>query len=121
MTEAEWKVMREVWDHAPATARDVVKGLGSSSSWAYTTVKTLLTRLVAKGALCERMEGNTAVYEPLLSEAEARRSAVRDVIERAFGGSLAPMVRYLVDEEELTARDVAKIRKALDREAKRKR
>lgn len=119
LTEAEWKVMREVWERAPATARDVLDGLGRSSTWAYTTVKTLLTRLEAKGAVRERMDGNTAVYEPLISEADARRSAVRDLVERAFGGSLAPMVRYLVDEGDLTAADVTKIRKALDREARR--
>lgn len=119
LTEAEWKVMREVWERAPATARDVLDGLGRSSTWAYTTVKTLLTRLEAKGAVRERMDGNTAVYEPLISETDARRSAVRDLVERAFGGSLAPMVRYLVDEGDLTAADVTKIRKALDREAKR--
>lgn len=121
LTEAEWKVMREVWTRAPATARDVLDGLGKSSSWAYTTVKTLLTRLEAKGAVRERRDGNTAVYEPLVSEADARRSAVRNLVERAFGGSLAPVVRYLVDEGDLTPADVAKVRKALERDAKRPR
>jgi BlaI family penicillinase repressor len=121
LTEAEWKVMREVWSRAPATARDVVDGLGRSSSWAYTTVKTLLTRLEAKGAVRGRRDGNAAVYEPLVSESEARRSAVRDLVERAFGGSLAPVVRFLVDEGDLAPADVAKVRKALEREARRTR
>jgi BlaI family transcriptional regulator, penicillinase repressor len=121
LTEAEWSVMQVVWRTRPTTARDVVDALATEQGWAYTTVKTLLTRLAAKGVLREEMRGNQAVYEPLVAEDEARRSAVRTLADRAFGGSLIPMARFLLDDEELSSSERRQLRELLDQHERRKR
>ena len=98
LSEAEWKVMAVVWRRHPASARDVLVGLPRGTDWAYTTVKTVLTRLVQKGALSETRRGQAAFYAPRVSERLARRAALRGLVQRAFGG-YAPMLHFLFEEE----------------------
>lgn len=108
--------MNALWERHPASAREVSEAVRAQTGWAYTTVRTLLSRLAAKGAVKARHEGNASVYEPLLSRKQARRSAVRSLLERAFGGSVAPFVQFLVAEERLSKRDREAILDALRRE-----
>ena len=117
LSDAEWKVMQVVWRRAPVTARDVREALLAETGWAHTTVKTLLTRLCAKGALGETRVGNASSYTPAVAEDAARRSALRAFAERAFGGDLVPMVRFMIEERELSPRDRARLRRALDDDA----
>ena len=81
-SDAEWRVMQVLWQHAPVTARDILEHLGPKAEWAYTTVKTMLTRLVAKGAVGEELRANVAIYQPKVTRLSARRSAVRSLVER---------------------------------------
>ncbi len=99
--------MGQVWSHHPTTAREVLEGLGDDSDWAYSTVKTMLARLAGKGALRVRMRSNTSVYEPLLQQSKARRTALSTVLETAFGGALPSMVHMLLEDQALspTARE----------------
>lgn len=113
LSDAEWKVMQIVWRRPPVTARDVADALADRTGWAYTTVKTLLTRLAGKGFVTERMAGNAALYEPAVAEDEARRSALRGLVDRAFGGDLVPMVRFLLDDDELSPRERNRLREML--------
>ncbi len=105
ITGAEWKVMGRVWRSHPASARDVFEDLRGETEWAYTTVKTMLDRLVEKGALAVRKRGNTGLYEPLVTKDDARRSAVRHLIEKAFDGAFGPLMHFLVDEERLSRKE----------------
>ncbi len=113
LSDAEWKVMKAVWDHQPSTARQVLNSVGNDTGWAYSTVKTMLTRLTDKGALSSEMRGNTAVYSPRISQGDAQRSAVRSLLDRAFGGAMAPMLRFMTDGSDLSAADRAAIRDLL--------
>ncbi|MBN2594280.1 MAG: BlaI/MecI/CopY family transcriptional regulator [Sedimentisphaerales bacterium] len=103
LTEPEWIIMNALWDKHPARARDVVELLPSSVNWAYTTVKTMLDRLVEKKAVSKSKKGNTGLYEPRLSRRQARRTALRMVLDRAFDGAFGPMMHFLVEDENLTA------------------
>jgi BlaI family penicillinase repressor len=67
LTEAEWQIMNALWRRHPATAREIMDRLPAGVNWAYTTIKTMLTRLVEKQAVGEVKQGNTSVYEPLVS------------------------------------------------------
>lgn len=113
LSDSEWKVMQVVWRRPPVTARDVADALAGETGWAYTTVKTLLTRLAAKGAVTERMSGNAALYEPAYAEEDAKRGALRGLVDRAFGGDLVPMVRFLLEDGKLSARERARLREML--------
>ena len=119
LTDAEWKVMNAVWEHAPATARAVCDALAGTQGWAYTTVKTLMERLVEKGALVGRRAGPADVYSPVLPRTQARRNALRALLSRAFGGGVAPLVHHLLGEEHLSERDRAELRRLLDGSGRR--
>jgi predicted transcriptional regulator len=113
LTDAEWKVMNAVWARGEATPRHVLEALRAETRWAYTTVKTLMDRLVEKGALRARRSGLTSLYRPVLAQARARRGAVRALAERVFGGALGPLVHCLVDEGTLSPRQRRELRRLL--------
>jgi BlaI family penicillinase repressor len=102
LTEPEWIIMNALWDNHPAKARDIVERLPSSVNWAYTTVKTMLDRLVEKKAVSKSKRGNTGLYEPRLSRRHARKSALKMVLNRAFDGAFGPMMSFLVEDENLS-------------------
>lgn len=115
LSDGEWKAMRGVWARGgPATARDVLDEVADETGWSYSTVRTLLGRLVEKGALETSRRGNTAVYTARISEADARRSAVRQLVDRAFDGTLGTLVQHLARGDELSDADRERLRAWLD-------
>jgi predicted transcriptional regulator len=102
LTPAEWRLMKAVWRGHPVTARGIEDRLPDEGRWAYTTIRTMLSRLVAKGALAERKEGRTSLYEPRLTPRKARASALGALVTDAFDGAFGNLVHFLVEEEELT-------------------
>ncbi|MBM4023982.1 MAG: BlaI/MecI/CopY family transcriptional regulator [Planctomycetes bacterium] len=117
LTEAEWQIMNALWQEHPATARDIMDRLPAGVTWAYTTVKTLLTRLVEKEAISEVKQGNTSVYEPVVSQRKARLSAFRSLLDQAFDGAIGPLMHFLAEEKQLTAKEKAELARILEREA----
>lgn len=107
--------MNVLWEDAPRSAREVLVVVEEETRWAYTTVKTMLTRLVTKGALKEDRRGNTALYTPRLSREGARQTALRSLVDRAFGGEALPLVQNLLDARELTSKDRERLRALLDK------
>ncbi len=120
LTEAEWQIMNALWQRHPATARDIMDRLPEGINWAYTTIKTMLTRLVEKKAVGEVKQGNTSVYEPLVSQQKARLSAFRSLLDQAFDGAVGPLVHFLAEEEQLTAKEKDELRRILENEAEDK-
>lgn len=109
LTKAEWQIMNALWEKHPATARDVMEQLPAGVKWAYTTIKTMLTRLVEKQAVSEIKQGNTSVYGPLVSQRRARISAFRSLVDQAFDGAMGPLVHFLVEEKQLTPKQQAEL------------
>ena len=116
LSDGEWKVMNAVWRRHPTSARGVLENLPGETSWAYTTVKTIMSRLVEKGVLKVRKRANTSIYEPLLTRNQARTSALKALVDRAFDGAVAPMMAFLVEDEQLSSRDRAQLQRLLDEE-----
>lgn len=102
LSESEWQIMNALWQRHPATARDLMDYLPEGVQWAYTTVKTMLTRLIAKKAVSERKRGNTSVYEPLISRKKARRSALHSFLNQAFDGAVEPLLSFIVEDQKLS-------------------
>ena len=113
LSEAEWRVMNVLWSRHPASARELLEELVGETGWAYTTVKTLLARLVEKGLVTAEMRGNTSFYEPVVSRRRARRFAVRSLVDRAFDGTFGNLIHHLVDVERLSAADRRELRRLL--------
>ena len=103
LTKAEWRLMNALWEEHPATAREIGARLSGEKRWAYTTIKTMLTRLVQKGAVSEHKRGNLSFYEPLLSRRKARMAALRSLARDAFEGAFGPLMHFLLEEEALSA------------------
>ena len=120
LTEAEWHIMNALWEQHPATAREVAGHLPRDVKWAYTTIKTLLTRLVAKKAIRERKRGTTAVYEPLITRRKARHRAVRVLLDQAFDGAVEPLLHFLVDDRRLPERQRRELLRLLQEEDAKK-
>ncbi|MCU0916875.1 MAG: BlaI/MecI/CopY family transcriptional regulator [Planctomycetes bacterium] len=120
LTEAEWQIMNALWQKHPATAREIRDRLPAGINWAYTTIKTMLTRLVEKQAVSEIKQANTSVYDPLVSQQKARLSAFRSLLDQAFDGAIGPLVHFLAEEKQLTAREKAELAKILESEAQDK-
>ncbi len=116
LSNTEWQVMNALWQRYPATAREVAERLEPDVNWAYTTIKTILTRLLAKGAVSERKRANTSVYEPLVSRKQARRSALRALADQAFNGAFGPLMHFLVEDRDLSAEQRNELIEALKTE-----
>ena len=114
LTEAEWQIMKALWEKHPATAREIMERLPAGVKWAYTTIKTMLTRLVDKQVVREAKQGNTSVYDPLISQRKARLSAFRSLLETAFDGAMGPLVHFLVEEEQLSPKQKRELTKLVE-------
>jgi len=115
ISDAEREVMKVFWDRAqPLAARDVYGGLPAGHRWAYRTVKTLLSRLVAKGALAFEEVGNAYLYRPLCSRDQITREEVRGFVERVLGGSLVPVLAHFIESGDLSDEEIDRARRLLE-------
>jgi BlaI family transcriptional regulator, penicillinase repressor len=115
LTEGEWAVMHVVWEHEPCAAGTVQETLQDSRNWAYSTVKTTMDRMVAKGLLETRTIRNLTLFSSRVSRADAQRGELRQLLSRAFGGALTPLIHFLIEEEKLTPQEIAELRRLVNR------
>jgi BlaI family transcriptional regulator, penicillinase repressor len=105
LSENEWIIMNALWEFSPATTREIHEMLPEEVDWAYTTVKTMLVRLVKKNAVSESKRGNTCFYEPALDRSEARRTAFAHLFDKVLDGTVGPLMQYLISEKKLTKKE----------------
>ena len=98
--------MKVVWQRRDATVRDVYEALLLERKIAYTTVMTMMNVLEKKGHLRKKAEGRSFLYRPTRPQRQVVGSMVRDFVQRVFGGSAAPLLALLVDEERLTLEEL---------------
>lgn len=115
LTEAEWEIMRVVWEKEPCAAGTVQEELARDRDRAYSTVKTTMDRMVEKGFLRIERIRNLQLFSSCVSEVEARRGEFRRMLKRAFDGALTPMVQFLIEHEGLSAEEASQLRKLLNR------
>jgi BlaI family penicillinase repressor len=117
LSDAEWLIMKALWRCQPATVRDLIEHLPADVGWAYTTVKTMLTRLEAKHAVSERKNKNISVYEAIVTPQTARGSAWSNFVNQAFDGAMEPLLHFLVRERKLTKKQRRQLAQLLEEEA----
>ncbi|MDX9972617.1 MAG: BlaI/MecI/CopY family transcriptional regulator [FCB group bacterium] len=106
LSELEWEVVKPLWKHGPMAARDIFEKVPEQQGWAYKTVKTMLARLVKKGAIEYQQVGNSYLYRAAFSQEELARDATRSFIRRVFDGAMTPFMAQFMEEvtpEELDA------------------
>lgn len=115
ITDAEWIVMRAIWDRGPLTTNEVVAALENSTHWKPKTIQTLLTRLARKGALAHEKKGREYLFRPLVKAEDCEHALTRSFLSRFFGGELAPFLSRFVERERLTAEEIRDLKRILDR------
>ena len=110
ISNAELSVMQVLWQRQPLSANDVVAELGNDKDWHEKTVKTLLNRLVAKGALGFDKEGRAYLYYPLIAQQDYQLEQSRTFVERLFAGRVAPLVAGFASQKKLNADDVQQLK-----------
>lgn len=117
ISEAEWQVMQVLWDRAPLTGSEVADALCERMQWHPKTVKTLLGRLVRKGALRYREEANRYLYRPVHPRERFVAAETQSFLERVFGGDATPALVHFVETADLSDEDIEELRTLLARRA----
>ncbi len=120
ITDAEWEVMSVLWERSPATALEVIEAVREKMDWHPKTVKTLLARLVKKGILRYRTEGNRYVYTPAIARQRYVRDESKSFVARVFGGDPTPALMHFVRTTNLSEDDIEELRRLLDEKRERK-
>jgi BlaI family penicillinase repressor len=114
LTEAEWDIMKVVWEKEPCTAGTVQEIMAMSKDRAYSTVKTTMDRMVEKGFLQIERIRNLQLFRSCISEVDARRGEFRKMLKRAFDGALTPMMQFLIEHEGLSKEEASQLRKLVN-------
>src|SRR5262245_10070850 len=119
ISEAEWQVMKIIWKQArPCTAQMVIDALAAPNEWSTATIKTLLNRLVKKGALDFEKDGKAYLYSAAATEAECSAAETESFLDRVFDGSLTPLIAHFAQGRGLRKKDIDELEKLL-RESKK--
>ncbi len=121
LSDAEWIVMNFIWDSQPTEASDVTEALGSANDWSDATVKTMLHRLVKKGALTTQQIGKKYRYTAAVRRSSCIRKASRSFLDRVFGGDAAPALLHLVKTANLSEDELTQLRELLETKSKNSR
>jgi len=109
ISDAEHAVMEVLWDEAPLAAADVAERIDPARGWSVRTVKTMLSRLLAKGALAHEEDGRRYLYRPAVARDDFVARESRRLLDRMFGGKVTPLVAHLAERDDLSDQDIAEI------------
>ena len=112
ISEAEFQVMKIVWEHAPVSTNQVTEYLTRTTKWSPKTIQTMLKRLVQKKALTYDKEGRVFIYTPLIGQDYVNQES-RHFLQRFYNGNLVSMMTVFLDMEELSQQEVDELKELL--------
>jgi BlaI family penicillinase repressor len=118
IAESEWRVMQVLWGSGPQTANDVVNALSGEVKWKPRTIKTLISRLVKKGAVKVTDEGYRYQYSAAVNESECVHSETRSFIRRVYQGAMKPALAAFIEDADLSDKEIDDIQKILNQKRK---
>ena len=113
ISEAEAVVMEVLWRSAPRSAEEILAELGEAQQWQEGTVKSLLNRLLKKKAVKAERDGRRYLYTPLLARESYISQESKGLLDRLFGGRVAPLVAHFSEQRKLSKKDIAELKKLL--------
>ena len=119
ISAAEAQVMEVLWQKSPQSTDDIAQALAKQQDWQLATIKTLLNRLLNKGAITAVQDGRRYAYSAVLQRSAWLAAQSTDLIDRVFGGHVAPLVAHFSQQRKLKAADIASLKaliKALERD-----
>ncbi len=109
LTEGEWAIIRAVWDNEPCAAPTIQEALVSQKGWTYSTVKTMMDRMAAKGLLTTKRIRNLILYRSAVTRSQAQNGEIMRAVKRAFDGALTPMMQFLLDNSKLSQKQLSEL------------
>jgi predicted transcriptional regulator len=113
ISEAESVVMDVLWREHPLSAEEVVAALAGSTEWQEPTVKTLLNRLLKKRAIAAERDGRRYLYRPLLEREDYVHAQSKGLLDRLFGGRVAPLVAHFSERRKLSRKDIEELKRLI--------
>ena len=107
---AESHIMEALWTQGPMTAEEIVQSVGPPQAWGEATVKTLINRLLKKQALASERAGGRAMYRPIVSRAEYVTGESQGLLDRLFGGQIAPLVAHYARHRDVSPEELARLK-----------
>lgn len=114
IADSEWRVMQVLWERGPQTANDVVNALSSEVKWKPRTIKTLIGRLVKKGAIKVADEGYRYRYSAAVAESACVRSETKSFVRRVYKGTMTPVLAAFLEDADLSADEIDELQEILD-------
>ena len=118
LTEAEWTIIKAVWDTEPCTAPEIQQKVRGPTGWRYSTVRTIMDRMVVKGLLTADREQYPTLYGSAVTRQEAQRGELFYALKHAFNGALTPMVQCLLDNGKFSAAELAELESLIKAKAR---
>jgi BlaI family penicillinase repressor len=119
LTTGEWTIMRAVWENEPCAAPTIQEILEKETGWSYSTVKTMMDRMVDKGLLVTQRIRNLILYSSAITKKEAQKGEIMRAVRRAFNGAMTPMMQFLLENHSLSADEVAQLKEMLRKSRKK--
>lgn len=114
ITEAEWLIMKALWENKILTSPEIIQNLKNDSTWRPTTIQTFLSRLVKKGAVGVIKETKSYRYYPIVLEEQLRKEETETLIDKVYNGSKKLFIKNFINDVELTEEDIQELKKMLD-------
>ncbi len=102
LSDNEWAILKAVWKSEPCTAPCIQEALEPDKGWAYTTVKTMMDRMVKKDLLFVEKIRNLHLYKSAITPEQAQKKEILRTLKRAFNGAVTPMMQFLIEHEEIS-------------------
>lgn len=118
--ESEWTILQKIWELEPCAAPTVQEALKGKKGWAYTTVKTMMDRMVKKGLLKTEKIRNLYLYSSAVTQSQARKSEITRTLKRAFDGTFTPMIQFLIENDQLSEEEYGHLEKLIKERKRRK-
>jgi predicted transcriptional regulator len=119
LSKGEMEVARVLWELKRATVREVHEAFPADRQIDFATVQTYLRRLETKGYVVGKLAGRTRVYSPKVQARKVIGQTIDDLVERLFGGETLPLMKHLIEDRGISAKELAELRKLIDRLEKR--
>lgn len=113
LTEAEWTIIKAVWEVEPCSAPAIQERLLKPTGWTYSTVRTLMDRMVGKGLLRATKSGKLTLYRTAVTREQAQRGELLYALKHAFNGALTPMVQCLLDTNDVSREELDQIKQLI--------
>ena len=115
ISDAEWQVMRVLWEKSPMTVKEVIETLSKKTTWKSETIRTLVNRLTKKKAIGFQKKGRRHFFYPLLSQQECIRADADSFLNRAGSAMLKPILTTFIEKEQLSDKDIEELQQILDK------